>query len=597
MTDSLASWAAPAVVALALAVALARPRRTLDEVRESGPWLARGAAALAAAGLAAAAIAVAAGRYLEFGAYARTTLAGTASFVALAFLFRRLGISPRTVLDRLARIRPGWAAAGVFAAALAAGLLALEGVPHVSDEVAYQFQARAHALGRLWIEAPSLPEFFEHTHTLVDGERWYGIMNPGWPLVLAIGTAVGAPWAVAPLLAAATVVLLFAFYRRAGLDAIESRVALLFVVVSPFFVFMSGSYMAHPASLFAFVGFCWAWIRHREDEGHGWAVAAGAFLALGLLVRPVDAAISALPFLGVSAWGVLRRPRRWVGVAILGLVASTGVWATLLYNRALTGDALEFPMTRYFDIHTPGERFGLGFGEDMGTRLHGPEWPGYAPLDAIPVSSYRIAEFLGDLHALPVVLLAVLAWTLVRHRSRRSVPETALAASAAGLVLVYGLHFYHGVAYGSRHFYLAVPAVAALVARPVVGWVRDARHGVAALAAAGLVAALAHTALFAYPPLVRSYSDAYRGSSGWVREATREAGLRDALVFVEPGGWSWKSAFPLNELPLDENDILFARDLGPRNPELVAAYPDRVAYRLGRGDGEPVLERLGRGAP
>src|SRR5688572_16041663 len=89
-----------------------------------------------------------------------------------------------------------------------------------------------------------------HGHTLVDGARWYGIFPPGWPALLAAGYRVALPWLVNPLLAFASVGLFSAFTRRAGLDQVEQRLATAVVALSPFLVFLSGTYMSHTASLF-----------------------------------------------------------------------------------------------------------------------------------------------------------------------------------------------------------------------------------------------------------------------------------------------------------------------------------------------------------
>ena len=48
---------------------------------------------------------------------------------------------------------------------------------------------------------------------------------------------------------------------------------------------------------------------------------------------------------------------------------------------------------------------------------------------------------------------------------------------------------------------------------------------------------------------------------------------------MHPDRWGWKSAFPLNDYPLESNDVLYARDLGPRNAELRRAHPARPAFR------------------
>ena len=77
------------------------------------------------------------------------------------------------------------------------------------------------------------------------------------------------------------------------------------------------------------------------------------------------------------------------------------------------------------------------------------------------------------------------------------------------------------------------------------------------------------------------------------RAAAEQAGLQHALVFVHADRWGWKSAFPLNDYPLEQNDVLYARDFGTRNGELQRLFPDRAAYlaRIG-ADGRAYLRRL-----
>src|SRR3990172_12187807 len=99
------------------------------------------------------------------------------------------------------------ALAGLFLVLTAAtALVVLGGMPHISDEVIYQFQAKALANGRLFLEPPALSDFFTFVHTIIDGGKWYGILNPGWPLILGAGYLAGVPWLLNPLLGALTLV-------------------------------------------------------------------------------------------------------------------------------------------------------------------------------------------------------------------------------------------------------------------------------------------------------------------------------------------------------------------------------------------------------
>jgi hypothetical protein len=177
----------------------------------------------------------------------------------------------------------------------------------------------------------------------------------------------------------------------------------------------------------------------------------------------VDAVFVTIPFLIQLLIHLRRRPRLLLHAAAVGVVASLGIGATLVYNQQLTGNPLEMPVTQYFNERNPQEQFGLGFGPQMGTKLHGDEWPGFTPVDAVKVTAYRMVEFLKDLYGLPVILLAAILAGLRGNWRKWGEWRLVLLASAGAVIVVYFFHFYHGIAYGSRHYFLAVPATAMVV--------------------------------------------------------------------------------------------------------------------------------------
>ena len=521
-----------------------------------------------------------AGSYVPIYGYLASVSVGLLAFLVILAAVVRFETAALRISGQLERYRVPLLALLFLVLAAAAALLVFDNVPHVSDEVAYQFQARALADGKLSVPPPAEFQFFDFVHTINDGAKWYGIMNPGWPVVLAAGYAIRAPWLINPVLGALTLLILFSFFTRAGYSKLESRLAVLFLAVSPLLLFMSGTYMAHTVNLFLFAVFLWAWMRLLNEQQFKFAILAGAAIALNLLVRPIDTAAVCAPFLLYLGIQSLRKPRLLPHVAVLGVVAALGVVVTWAYNQQLTGDWRIMPMTKYFTDLNPNEKFGLGFGPDMGTKIHGPEWPGYYPSDAVRVTSYRLEEFLRDFNGMPLLLLAAFLYGMRRIADWRQRTTHALLLSS-GLVLagIYVFHFYHGIAYGSRHYYLAAPAIAAGLARLMAGWIQSKDPIVSRRARLVLVAGLLYTITFPYGNLIADYGRNYRGSSGSLRSAVKDRGLSNAVVFVEQGGlWGWKSAFPLNTYPLDRNPVIFAKDLGPQNQQLAQRFPDRQFY-------------------
>ncbi|MDX1417761.1 MAG: hypothetical protein R3293_26405, partial [Candidatus Promineifilaceae bacterium] len=135
--------------------------------------------------------------------------------------------------ERLALLVLALAACG--AAAIIAALI-LERMPHVQDSLTYLFQAQLLAQGRLWADAPPLPEFFEHEFLAVSDGRWFGQYPPGFPFLLAIGVRLGQPWLINPILAGLTLVLLY-LLGRALFGRSTGFIAAVLALTSPFLLF------------------------------------------------------------------------------------------------------------------------------------------------------------------------------------------------------------------------------------------------------------------------------------------------------------------------------------------------------------------------
>jgi hypothetical protein len=472
----------------------------------------------------------------------------------------------------------------------AAAVLFLEDIPHISDEVIYQFQAKAFANGRLYFDPPPVKEFFTFVHSIADQEKWYGILNPGWPAILALGYTLGVPWLVNPVLGALTLLFFFYFYKAAGYGSLETRIAVLLLGISPFVFFMSANYMAHAANLCLFSVFCWASAKLLHCDKVIFAIAAGLALGLNLLVRPIDSAVTATPFLFYLLFRTTRDVRWFKHLCVVAGLASFCLGVMFLYNHHLTGAYLDFPMSKYFREENLG-KFGLGFGADVGTKLHGPEWPGYYPSDAIRVSSYRISELLQDFNGFPLLLLTACLYAIQSRSRAFSSWHTVLLTSALGLVAVYALHFYHGIAFGSRHYYLAVPALAIIIAKPMAELISQGHASVAYSTKVVFVALILHTFVFPYPILIRRYGAQYRGASASIRDYVAKHAISNAVIFVD-GFFNWKSVYSLNAQPLESNSVIFARNLGVRNQLLLKHFPGRTYYHLKNGSGGITLETL-----
>jgi hypothetical protein len=511
------------------------------------------------------------------------------AYLGLAALFSLTGEPYRGEVETaIAVLRDRRVAVGVTAvvALLVCGFGAwlstdlLQRIPHVQDSVADLFQARIFALGRLSAPAPRYSEFFSFQFVVVHGGQWFGKYAPGWALLLAVGVIAHAAWLVNPLLGGINVILTYLLARELYGRAVAILSALL-VAISPFFLFLTGEYMAHGATLAYLSGAAVCLllgVRGAGTRRQTWLLLAGAGFLLGMagITRQFDAIAWAIP-LGIVA--IAKRRRRIlgdIGPLALGLAIPT---AFLLFDDwRLTGS----PWTQPYTLWSADDR--PGFGATIGPL-------GHTVGEGIWNLGFNLQSLLTDLFGWPFYLtLAFAALPFLLCRARR---EDWLGASIVGLLAaLYVTYWGNGVMYGPRYYYTAIPWLAMLTVRGLVELYRlllrlpsRQRDPMAAAGAVGLLTLLlvAYAASVYLPPQLDLYRQNYNYASARELHAVARAQLQHALVFVvtDPpdAWWDYGVAFSANS-PLLDGNVVYARDLGGEDAVLERAYPHRTPYRL-----------------
>lgn len=475
--------------------------------------------------------------------------------------------------------------AGVAATAVISTQL-LQRIPHVQDSVAYLWQAKMYATGHLWEPIPPLKSFFTEEFIPMVHGRWFSKYPPGWPVLLTLGVLAHAAWLVNPLLSGINLLLVYLIGKEVYGRG-TALLATLLLLISPFFLFLGASFMAHTSSLFYLLGFAYLVIRwarrYPEDHTHfalrSWRLLlpAGFLLGMDAMTRELDAVGFALPFVILF----LGRPylQRVLAGAWVVLGALPPVAALLLYNRLFTGS---FTTSTYV-LWWPYDR--IGFGPTIGS------YGGFTPGMGFWNTSFNLNMLLAHLFGWPFYLtLAVAALPFLSGRANRW--DVLFAASALCQIWSYTSYWTAGVMYGPRYYYVAIGWLALLTARGLwalyqlpfdlhIASLRDR-------AAAGIVPALLLVLLAAYdlriylPAQTPVYSG-YNFSSASSLNAVAQRHIHHALVFVvsDPPDewWSYGEVFPANSVSLD-GDIVYARDQGADDRALEALYPRRSYYRL-----------------
>lgn len=445
-------------------------------------------------------------------------------------------------------------------------------IPAIQDSQAQRFQAQLLCSGRFVAPIPAHGDFFLAENMLMHEGKWYSIYPIGHAFWLALGECFGLSFAVNPAMGAATCVMVWALTRQV-FDEKSAKIAGLLALVSPFVAYMSAEYMNHASAGLSLVVELWVILRLTRRErppttrsllllGALAGFAAGALFA----TRPLTffaAQLVAGPFL---LWSILSR-RRWrllIALCPMAACAVAVLLAQLAYNQQTTGDALVFGHSIAF----PNLHYGF---VDGPAGLHTP-WRGleFTLRNLNAQNLYLIGL------PIPGVALAIFAAARHRHHAPgHHAPVWLLGGVALCSLAIYAGLCFQDLTFGPRYQYEASLALIPLVAKALPDAFRWAggATGSSPRVARSALAGFAILLLGFLPGLGFYYHRVYGLADGVTARAEAEL-PPGALVFVE--GKYQRAFFAVR--PDLGGDILYARDLGPRNAELACSRPDRPAF-------------------
>jgi len=231
------------------------------------------------------------------------------------------------------------------------------------DENANSFQARNFLQGKL-MAAPlpgasgsskDTPDEVNYENHVLLPRGWFTHFPPGWPLLLAVGYALHAPWLINPLLG----LVLLLVSASIGQRFFSCEVGVLTVVLlstCPFFLTNTVRMMSH--TLCACLAAASCWLLFRGLSRRELLPLAGMFFLLALMfqVRPYTAFALTIVFVGAAIW-YSRHERRF----LIGLLTMAGIFGLItiasvfIYNWLYTGQALISPYAAKVGAIAPPE--------------------------------------------------------------------------------------------------------------------------------------------------------------------------------------------------------------------------------------------------
>jgi 4-amino-4-deoxy-L-arabinose transferase-like glycosyltransferase len=249
-----------------------------------------------------------------------------------------------------------------------------ERLPHLEDEMAYLWQAKALAHGQTVLTLPQPVRPFWQPFVVDRFGKRFGKYSLGWPGILAIGVLLGQTWVVNAFLGALTVALTYRLGREIfGADT--GLIAAALVAFSPMALLLNGTLMGHTSALFTATLFFYAyWRMERGKYALRWGLIAGCALGLTLINRPLAGVAVGAPLIAWSGVRLIRTLIKKGGMAELRRLLSPlmglgGITLLLLlvipaYNYAAIGD----PSQNLYLLVWSYDR--VGFGPGYGAHGH-----------------------------------------------------------------------------------------------------------------------------------------------------------------------------------------------------------------------------------
>jgi hypothetical protein len=482
-------------------------------------------------------------------------------------------------IDRFALAIAVW----VMVLAAVANVYAYEQHPHVPDEVAYLFQARLLAAGKVAVPVPAVPAAFDVYLLQMTPDGWYPSTPPGWPAMLAVGAFFGLPWLVNPLLAGINILLIYALLLE-FLPRHAARLALVLTAFSPWYLFLGMSFMTHmwalTCALLAATGVAWA---KRRGQSR-WAWLGGLALGMLALVRPLEAVgVALLLGLWVLGSGSLRF-RLWSGAGlVIGSMAVASL--TLYYNALLTGDPLVFPIMAYTDERFSPNANSYGFGPDRGMGWELDPNPGHGVVDALINSNLNVASLNTELFGWgtgSLILILILLFT--------AKPKKIDYLMWAVIAVIYGLHFFYyfsgGPDFGARYWFLMFVPLIVLSIRgiQVLSQKLESAAVTATMASTRVLTAvlvLCLLALVNFVPwrMVDKYHH-FRGMRPDIRTLSQLYDWDHSLILIQGDQHpDFASAIIYNPLDFTSQEAIYAWDRDEElRVRLLEAYADRPVW-------------------
>ncbi|HEY4491824.1 MAG TPA: hypothetical protein VI958_07460, partial [Acidobacteriota bacterium] len=425
--------------------------------------------------------------------------------------------------------------------------------PVTQDSASHLFQAKILSRGDFYAPAPPVPDFFSWPSDLLvmkDG-RWFSMFFPGFAALLALGVPLHCEWLISPLLGAATLAIWIAYARRWH-SRLEALLFGLLGLFSPFLLVMSSTVMVHTPELFitsSAIYLCRRQTEHATALRNLMLFFVFTFL---VLIRSFSSFLFVSPLVVYVVVDRIKARAYGCPASILGGIL-TGGCLLLFYQWKTTGDP--FLPGYMLEVYV---RWGFGATHIFGS--HSP-WKGLENVsnNVLGLNYWLTGWYSGALvFLIPFFLFqrSIEKWDLL------------LLLNCFTLIVFYYFFFIQDLFFGPRYYYVFAPLLLLLIARTVASHAAQDNKRSRVLTAVLVVSFLS-----VFPERLPKFIYRYNPSNIQAGNLKKEieGGRQKTLVFLD--GNSAQSFVNWND-PFLRHPVVLCRDLGERNHEAIAAFPD-----------------------
>lgn len=432
--------------------------------------------------------------------------------------------------------------------------------PNSADEYIYLLQAESFLKARIWHPAFPKTEFFWFALTSVKEGYWAIAYYPGWALMLAIGMLIRLPPCYLNPLSSCAIIVIFYLLAKKLLSSFHSVFLLIFLLIcSSFFILNQASYFNHPFCLLFILSSALLLEDLRKTPANLSFCLLGLSTGAAFTTRPITALACLTPLL--LSMLRTRCPTRNNYISfIVGILPFLLIYLT--YNYLVTGSP-------FVDVV-------------LGWRSEAPQTSSFQTVswqDYVRPTVQHFSRLVIWTNPAAIVLFFYLILRFPIKINRYDV------------VFLLNVAFYAafpndgGNQYGPRYYYEAYPFLLLSVLKKVdslpleLSSVTHDRRWFVGLLYIGMIFQVVQIPnIFRKERIViLERMDLY--------DQISSNNIHNALILLESGTGVVRP-MPIEDLlrnSIDyQQDVLYARSLGPDNVELIKDFPSRSIYRYSR---------------